>query len=120
MQSFFIVPYFFYKLEIRIKNLSLKDFYYILLLDPNTSFILCDTVSFTNSLAGVKYFLGSNAFGSSFNTFLIPAVKANLKSVSTLIFDTPDLLASFNISLVHLLLLEYFLHIHYTFLLIQV
>jgi len=70
-----------------------------LLPDPKTSVILCFTVSFIKSLAGVKYFLGSNAFGSSTNTFLIPAVIANLKSVSTFTFDTPNLPASCNISL---------------------
>ena len=72
--------------------------FYALLAEPNTSFILCETVSFTNSLAGIKYFLGSNALGSSTNTFLIPAVIASLKSVSTFIFETPEILASCNIS----------------------
>lgn len=50
------------------------------------------------SLAGVKYFLGSNADGFSASDFLISPVNASLKSVSTFIFDTPDKLASCNIS----------------------
>ena len=35
------------------------------MLEPKTSFILCSTVSLIKSLAGFKYFLGSNTFGSS-------------------------------------------------------
>ena len=66
---------------------------YALFDDPNTSLILCCTVFFTDSLAGVKYFLGSNTDGSSTRTFLISDVIAKRKSVSTFIFDTPDLLA---------------------------
>ena len=72
--------------------------FYALLLDPNTFFILCSTISCTFTLAGSKYFLGSNASGDSANTFLILPVTANLKSVSTFIFDTPLMLASLNIS----------------------
>ena len=68
------------------------------MLEPNTSFILCCTVFLISSLAGVRYFLGSNAPGSSANTFLICAVIASLKSVSTFIFDTPFKLASCSIS----------------------
>ena len=68
------------------------------MLDPNTSLILCCTVDFIKSLAGVKYLRGSKADGSSTNTFLIPAVIASLKSVSTFIFETPEILASCNIS----------------------
>ena len=64
---------------------------YALLLDPNTSLILCCTVDFIKSLAGVKYLRGSKADGSSTNTFLIPAVIASLKSVSTLILETPEI-----------------------------
>lgn len=68
------------------------------MLDPNTFFILCFTVSFIFSLAGVKYFLGSKADGSSASIFLISDVIANLRSVSTFIFDTPFILASCSFS----------------------
>ena len=60
--------------------------------------LMCSTVFCISALAGVRYFLGSNALGSSANTFLICAVIASLRSVSTFILDTPSLLASFNIS----------------------
>ena len=59
---------------------------------------MCCTVSFIKSLAGPQYFLGSNTDGFSDNAFLIAPVIASLKSVSTFIFDTPDILASCNIS----------------------
>ena len=68
------------------------------MLEPNTSFILCFTTSSINVLAFPKYFLGSNTAGSSANVFLIAAVIANLKSVSTFIFETPEILASCKIS----------------------
>ena len=68
------------------------------MLEPNTSLILCCTVAFIKSLAGVKYLRGSNADGSSTNTFLIPAVIASLKSVSTLILETPEIDAVCKIS----------------------
>ena len=68
------------------------------MLEPNTSLILCLTVSVIKSLAGVKYLRGSNAAGSSANTFLIPAVIASLKSVSTFILETPDVAAVCKIS----------------------
>ena len=71
---------------------------YILFDEPNTSFILCCTVCCIRVLASPKYFLGSKVDGFSAKTFLIAAVIANLKSVSTLIFETPNLLALFNIS----------------------
>ena len=71
---------------------------YALLLDPNTSLILWATVSSIKSLPLPIYFLGSNTLGFSTNVSLIPAVIANLKSVSTFILDTPDILASCNIS----------------------
>ena len=72
--------------------------FYALLLEQNTFFILYCTVSFILSLAGPKYFLGSNSDGFSANTFLTVAVIASLKSVSTFTFDTPSLPASCNIS----------------------
>ena len=68
------------------------------MLDPNTSFILCLTVALISSLAGFKYLRGSKADGSSTNTFLIAAVIASLKSVSTFIFDTPEIDAVWSIS----------------------
>ena len=71
---------------------------YALFDEPNTFCILCSTISVIFSLAGVKYFLGSNALGVSERAFLISPVKANLKSVSTLILDTPEILAVCNIS----------------------
>ena len=50
------------------------------------------------SFAGVKYFLGSNSPGLVPKTSLIPAVNANLPSVSTFIFATADLDAALNCS----------------------
>ena len=68
-------------------------YHYALLLDPNTSLILCLTVSLIFSLPFPKYFLGSKTSGELTNVSLIPAVIAKRKSVSTFIFDTPLRLA---------------------------
>ena len=53
------------------------------------------TTSFIASFDKAKYFRGSNSDGFSKKYFLIEAVDASLKSVSTLTFLTPFLIPSF-------------------------
>ena len=58
--------------------------------EPRTSMFLCMYIFLSSSLAGPRYFLGSNSAGFSARTFLTIAVIARRPSESTLILQTAD------------------------------